>query len=413
MMRQLPRTSRSANIAIFAIQGYVAGMKPDEDALRGRVRQVVKETGLTHVQFADEIGLDADKLSKSLNGVRRFTSYELALIAERGRTTVDWLLTGAGPERLSAAARAQERCADSGLDLALQRARQVADVNGILQRLGVTSPALPPLPRVRVTGRAITDGPQLAEVTLGVLLQDATLDALRTDPASVIERALGINVLIEAFGDGFDGLACANSTFRLIVVNSRIPWTRQRFTLFHECGHILAGDGAGGDVCVDGDVMGEADRIEEMRANSFAAAVLMPEQDLRNELGCLKVTEHEFACLVGRYRVSPDALAWRLKTLGLIGTDERASLGAMPIQQAALIGSWSDEYAELTRTQSRPRPTMRLAIQAISAFVNGTISARPVADLLQVDSSTLWELRARVEDAGSVEANDDRAVFTP
>jgi hypothetical protein len=45
--------------------------------------------------------------------------------------------------------------------------------------------------------------------------------------------------------------------------------------------------------------------------------------------------------------------------------------------------------------------------------VNGTISARPVADLLQVDSSTLWELRARVEDAGSVEANDDRAVFTP
>ncbi len=411
--RGLPRTSRLTIIAIFAIPGYVASMKPDEDALRGRVRQVVNETGLTHVQFADEIGLDADKLSKSLNGVRRFTSYELAVIAERGRTTVDWLLTGAEPEKLSAAARAQERRADSGLDQALRRARQVAGVSGILQRLGVVSSTLPELPQTRITGRAIADGPQLAEATLAVLLEDATLDALRADPASVIERALGINVLIEAFGEGFDGLACANSSFRLVVVNSRIPWSRQRFTLFHECGHILAHDGTGSDICIDGDVMGESDRIEEMRANSFAAAVLMPEQDLLKYLGSLQVTEQQFAGLVGRYRVSPDALAWRLKSLGLIGTRERAALGAMPIQQAALLGGWPEEYAELTRNQNRGRMPVRLAVQAIHAFVNGTISARPVADLLQVDSSTLLEIRARAEDASSLEANDDRAVFAP
>ena len=101
----------------------------------------------------------------------------------------------------------------------------------------------------------------------------------------MIENALGINVLIEAFGEGFDGLACATSSFRLIVVNSRIPWSRQRFTLFHECGHILAGDGSDAGYYVDGDVMGAGDRIEEMRANSFAASMLMPETDIREHAG--------------------------------------------------------------------------------------------------------------------------------
>ena len=227
-------------------------MKPDDSALRERVRQVVGGTGLTHVQFADDVHLDPDKLSKSLNGVRRFTIYELAVIAERGRTTVDWLLTGTGTERIAVAARASERSADSGLEQALRRAKQVADVHEILQRVRVVRDSLPELPTAYRSGYAIEDGPRLAETALALFAKhDVTFDELRRDPATVIERALGINVLIEAFGDGFDGLACATSSFRLIVVNSRIPWSRQRFTLFHECGHLLAGDGMDAGICAD------------------------------------------------------------------------------------------------------------------------------------------------------------------
>lgn len=386
-------------------------MKPDDSALRGRVRQVISETGLTHVQFADEIHLDADKLSKSLNGVRRFTSYELAVIAERGRTTVDWLLTGVEPEKILVSARAQESSADSGLDEAVCRAKQVAGVNEILQRLGIVSSVLPELPQTHMTGFAIADGPRLAEAALTVLQKGTTFEQqLREDPATVIENALGINVLIEAFGEGFDGLACAASSFRLIVVNSQIPWSRQRFTLFHECGHILAGDGSETGYYVDGDVMGAGDRIEEMRANSFAASVLMPETDIRDRAR-KPVSAEVFAHLVGYYRVSPDALAWRLKALDLVDAAERARLGAMPIQQAALRGAWTEEYRDLTRNQSRSRPPMALAESAVDAFVNGLISARPVATLLQVDSSTL--LKMRTSDADGTAADDERAVFVP
>jgi Zn-dependent peptidase ImmA (M78 family) len=389
-------------------------MRPDENALRGRVRQVINETGLTHVQFADDVQIDADKLSKSLTGVRRFTTYELAVIAERGRTTVDWLLTGVEVEKIAVAARAKGRSTDSGLDEALSRARQVAGVHEILQRLA-PGHVLPALPHAVLSGYAIEDGPRLAETALAALQKEASPGELREDPASVIERVLGINVLIEGFGEGFDGLACATSSFRLIVVNSRIPWSRQRFTLFHECGHILAGDGADGEVCIDGDVMGEADRIEEMRANSFAACALMPEPDVRDRaekhLTAEKyLTEESFARLVGYYRVSPDALAWRLKALGLIDVRERAALGAMPVQRTALLGGWRQEYGDLTRDQSRPRLPVALAARAVDAFVNGTISARPVATLLQVDSSTLLELHSS---DGNTAADDARAVFVP
>ena len=386
-------------------------MKPDENALRNRVRQVIKETGLTSMEFADDIQLDADKLSKSLTGVRRFTSYELALVAERGRTTVDWLLTGVAPERIALAARAQTRCADSGLDEAMCRARDIADLHEILRRVAPTlDPHLPELPSTYISGYAIEDGPRLADEALELLRKyGASNEDLREDPASVIERTFGIDVLIEGFGDGFDGLACSTSTFRLIIVNSRIPWSRQRFTLFHEWGHILAGDGAQGGVCVDGDVMGAADRIEEMRANSFAASALMPESDIR-ELVSEPVTESSFAELVGHFRVSPDALAWRLKTLGMISSDQRASLGAMPVQQAAVLGGWRAEYGNLTRNQGRPRIPVTLAERAADAFLVGKISARPLATLLRVDSSTLLEMHAA---AGDTAADDERAVFIP
>jgi Zn-dependent peptidase ImmA (M78 family) len=370
---------------------------------------------LTHVQFAGEVHLDPDKLSKSLTGVRRFTSYELAVIAERGQTTVDWLLTGVEPEWRAVAARAQVRAVDSGLDSALRRADEIADVNGILQRLKIIPEASRALPTAPMTGLAVVDGPRLADAMITMLAQSGTLDEFRDDPATVIERDLGIHVLVEPFGAGFDGLAYATPSFRLAIVNSEIPWSRQRFTLLHECGHIITGDGGDRDVCIDGDVMGAADRIEEMRANAFAAAALMPEEDIRAQVTA-PVTDQTFAEIVGRYRVSPDAMAWRLKSLGLVDTKRRAELGAVPIQQAALRGGWTQEYRELTRTQGRPRPPLVLADRAVDAFVRGKISARPVAALLGVDSATLLDWHASMRPtpgASSTEAADERAVFAP
>ena len=64
------------------------------DDISERVSRLIEQSGLSKQDFGTRIGIDGSKLSKSLAGRRRFSSSELAEIAELGGTTVDWLLTG-------------------------------------------------------------------------------------------------------------------------------------------------------------------------------------------------------------------------------------------------------------------------------------------------------------------------------
>ena len=59
-----------------------------------RVRQVIERSGHSHREFAERVGLDASKLSKSLAGTRRFTSVDLARIGDLGAVSIEWLLGG-------------------------------------------------------------------------------------------------------------------------------------------------------------------------------------------------------------------------------------------------------------------------------------------------------------------------------
>ncbi|WP_285489152.1 TetR/AcrR family transcriptional regulator [Amycolatopsis taiwanensis] len=94
--------------------------------MRQRVRAVLREYPDSQRAFAEEIGLDPTKLSKSLTGIRRFTATELTRIARIGNVTVNWLINGsdeadtvsAVPQRT---ARRPIRGGDSG------RYRQILD----------------------------------------------------------------------------------------------------------------------------------------------------------------------------------------------------------------------------------------------------------------------------------------------
>ncbi len=66
------------------------------------------------------------------------------------------------------------------------------------------------LPDTHLRGYASEDGPRLADKALQVpRTYEGKTEDLRRDPATMIERAFGIGVLVEGFGDGFDGLACS------------------------------------------------------------------------------------------------------------------------------------------------------------------------------------------------------------
>ncbi|NYI95366.1 AcrR family transcriptional regulator [Streptomonospora nanhaiensis] len=72
-----------------------AGAAPDPLAgLRQRVRELIVRSGRSQREFADLLGLEPSKLSKSLKGTRRLAADELIRIAEVAGVTVNWLLHG-------------------------------------------------------------------------------------------------------------------------------------------------------------------------------------------------------------------------------------------------------------------------------------------------------------------------------
>lgn len=60
-------------------------------AIRARVWEVLARTGVADTDLPAIIDVAPAKIAASFAGRRRFSTYELAAIAEHGRTTVEWL----------------------------------------------------------------------------------------------------------------------------------------------------------------------------------------------------------------------------------------------------------------------------------------------------------------------------------
>ncbi|MEU6633423.1 TetR/AcrR family transcriptional regulator [Streptomyces parvus] len=73
-----------------------------QDEVAARVRQVIHAAGVSAREFARRIVIDPSKLSRSLNGTRRFTAAELARIADIGAVDVGWLLGSAAGAAVTA-----------------------------------------------------------------------------------------------------------------------------------------------------------------------------------------------------------------------------------------------------------------------------------------------------------------------
>lgn len=395
-----PRPHCIANIAIQCEHGAVSSK---EDDVRDRVRHVIERSGRTQAAFARAVDLEPTKLSKALAGTRRFTPLELALIAEQGQTSTDWLLNGT-PERPSLAARALDVSSTGATEQACGRAEELDDVYETLADAGFARLARQ-LPQVQPTGRMVDQGTALASEALTFAAASDAPHDLAEDLPEAIEQVFGVDVGIEDL-PGFDGLAWCRNGFRLILVSNATSWTRQRYTIAHELGHVLAGDAQELQVDLDVTAPSAGHAQTEMRANAFAAAFLMPADTITSRWR--SGDETVFAHLVGELRVSPSALAWRLLNLGLISDSERQRLGSTELWRCAHRGGWLDIYHALTRNQSVVRRPGLLSREALQAFEDGMISARVVARVLATPPGALVTASAR---AGGGVADD--LAFAP
>jgi Zn-dependent peptidase ImmA (M78 family)/transcriptional regulator with XRE-family HTH domain len=355
-----------------------------------RVRGLIKASGLSRGAFAQEIGLDDSKLSKSLSGVRRFSSLDLAAVAEFCHVTVDWLLTG---EESALAVAARTTTGDART--ASQTADWFATMRGDLAFLGYEQPWRP-VAACTASGTYAEQGSRLALAAL-TRVDEAGRSVSEADLPRLIEDVFGADVAIVTLDEGFDGLAASSQAARLIVLGTSAVPGRQRFTLAHELCHLLAADNQA--VYLDKDIYDKAQPRDpsEIRANCFAAAFLMPAQALRAAAGPDGLTDKSFAALACDLRVTPSALAIQLRELRLIDPDTCERFRGISGQRAAALVGRSEEFARRVAEASTPRPPGLLLRDSYAAYESGDATLRPYANLLRVDAD---ELRVQLECPG-------------
>ena len=374
---------RQSNFAIFAKICYDAIVAIDDSVLAGRVRDALRHAGITQVDLARAVGMDNTAVSKCLNGKRKLSSLELAKIADALGVAVSTLLADdAG--RMSFSGRVD--VARTPATAATEFLETLIDLDELLADLGFPGAAkehgfpLPPAGGTEVDqAGALARG---VEELLGSSRGPFTSGVVQL--ARAAEARLGVDVALRPFREGFDGLSVARGPFRLVVVNSATPRTRQLFTLAHEIGHLAAGDAneritfdAAGSIVIDEDVYGRR-TPEERRANSFAGAVLMPDRTLHARVGGGKVDEEIIVRLLTEFGVSFDALVYRLHNVGLINAGTRDRLRSSPVRRSGIrIGQSSSSHAT--------RAPGNLLRRALDAYDAGRLSARVLADLTETD----------------------------
>jgi Zn-dependent peptidase ImmA (M78 family) len=138
-----------------------------------------------------------------------------------------------------------------------------------------------------------------------------------------IAKGLKINITKESFSENISGVFIRKETEDdklSIGVNKNHHEHRQRFTVGHEIGHYLLHSGA--ILHYDRE---EEERqlyfraedvlsLDEIEANQFSAALLMPEDHLTKDFAKIRSIKR----LAKKYNVSKTAMEYRLVNLGLM-----------------------------------------------------------------------------------------------
>ena len=229
--------------------------------IKGRLDGLLRKTG--HAAVREHLQQDEE------SGKRGYKPLELALISEALGISVQLLLADdeARRPRESVLARVHPE-ANPATEQALARVRQMLELDELLIEQGFSAPPVVHLPRPS-SGQPYHQGELLAQRLRSKSgLADADLPTDVSQLAADVEDKFNADVAIEPLERGLDGLAISRPGYRLIMVSSSIPAHRQRYTIAHELGHLMAGD--------QGDIIDEninySRTTAETRANAFAAA---------------------------------------------------------------------------------------------------------------------------------------------
>jgi Zn-dependent peptidase ImmA (M78 family)/DNA-binding XRE family transcriptional regulator len=358
-----------------------------------RIGRARERAGLSQGALAELVGLTQSAVSRIESGERSVESLELARLAKELQVSVlDLLEERPLMEELLVAARA-EATESAGLDRALSRVVDLIRLEQLIE--GEDEPKTrEPLTEVSRPDaqNPIAEGEQLAQQVRKLWCLDD--DPMPNNFESLLEDLSGLSIALEPLSEQVAGLYACVSETAIALVDSSVPFGRQRFTVAHELCHFLLRDTD--RLIVDERLTGRSNA--ERRANAFAAHFLMPQQSVRRYLRDREPAEEVVVELVYTFGVSLQALLWHLFNLDLLSRSRMRRMQGIGLKSLSIRYGYGDVWQRLDAERGIRRPPRHLREKATSAFDRGLIGIEPLADLLGRHDPD--GLRRELEDQG-------------
>jgi Zn-dependent peptidase ImmA (M78 family)/DNA-binding XRE family transcriptional regulator len=344
-----------------------------------RLRALREERELSQDDVARLFGFkDRQTVSAIETGERRVSADELLLAIEKLGATLDyftnpfllvgegkfsWRQSNVGLAQLSAFERVAGRWIAANRRLAPEVGRPVPYLRQALK-----------LTRRSTFEEAIAAGDRFAkDFELG------SVPAKRL--AEVMERRLGVLVLMVDAIDRVSGAACRLPDLDAVIINRHEVPGRRHFDLAHELFHILTWDTMPPEHVEEATEVSR-DRVEQL-ANNFASAVLMPVSALER----FGTPGHDAVkwlnATADALEVTATALKWRMVALGKLDYAQ-----AKAISDAALRNNGH----KVLRVEPPPLFSKQFMEVIALAIKEGQISARKAADVLDLTIDDLADL---------------------
>ena len=396
-----------------------------------RIRAAREANRMTQDEVASELGVSRSTVVQIEGGKRSVSSIELDRLAYIfGRDMREFVADSfEQQDALGALFRAQPDVA--GQPAVVDRLRECMALGRELTNLeslvdinrDLSAVATYPFPQPRTRWEAIQQGTRLAD-------EERRRLGLGVSPSPDITELLemqGVRTGVVDLPDDVSGLTLSDRNVGLFVVANRTHHLlRRRFSFAHEYAHVV----------VDRDRFGlvsrasERDDLMEVRANSFAANFLMPEEGVRqfiatlgkgkpsriytdvfDEAGALNVegrTEpgsqavqlYDVVQMAHHFGVSRSAALYRLRNLRLVTGPDFDRLKALDQsgkgkELADLLGLPEPDHQSV-RNEFRHR-FLGLALEA---YRRDEISRGKLKELVSMVRLTTDELARLIEDAG-------------
>lgn len=321
-----------------------------------------------HRDIAASIGMTPDAFSRALSGKRQFASIELARLADLLGADLHWLITGtADPNRLSVAARHNydHETGDRGVP-GRERDSQTLDDIALAYRQAFPEPV-----RMGNLPRKPAEIAEQLEQGFVRPFADRLEQMLRIDVVRVAELSTAYSFTVGGR--------------RVISIPATGNWFRENWDIAHELGHLALQHH---DEGLDATVSDE----HEVAANAFAAALLLPEEKLR-QIDWDNQSDVALADLVWSLGVSTEALSRRLNALLGSAPDLVASWAEASTQRLLRRnleqGSGTDEITKRMDDASQRRFPLALQEAHLERIAAGEIGKATLAWILGIDAGTL------------------------